>query len=36
MDSIEELTAVYVLDDIIVNVINTIRKNKKRPDETSI
>ena len=36
MDSIEDLTAVNVLDDIIINVINTIRKNKKRPDETSI
>ena len=36
MDSIEDLTAVNVLDDIIINAINTIRKNKKRPDETSI
>ena len=36
MDSTEDLTAVNVLDDIIVNVINTIRKNKKRPDETSV
>ena len=36
MDSIEDLTAVNVLDDIIVNAINTIRKNKKRPDETSV
>ena len=31
-----DLTAVNVLDDIIVNAINTIRKNKKRPDETSV
>ena len=29
MDSIEDLTAVNALDDIIVNAINTIRKNKK-------
>ena len=36
MDSIEDLTAVNVLDDIIINAINTFRKNKKRPDETSI
>ena len=36
MDSIEHLTAVNVLDDIIINAINTIRKNKKQPDETSI
>ena len=36
MDSIEDLTAINVLDDIIINAINTIRKNKKRPDETSI
>ena len=36
MDSIEDLTAVNILDDIIINAINTIRKNKKRPDETSI
>ena len=36
MDSIEDLTAVNVLDDVITNAINTIRKNKKRPDETSI
>ena len=36
MDSAEDLTAVNVLDDIIVNAINTIRKNKKRSDETSI
>ena len=36
MDSIEDLTAVNVLDDIIINAINTIRKNKKRPDETSM
>ena len=36
IDSIEDLTAVKVLNDIIINAINTIRKNKKRPDETSI
>ena len=36
MDSIEDLKAVNVLDDIIINDINAIRKNKKRPDETSI
>ena len=36
MDSAEDLTAVNVLDDIIVNAISTIRKNKKRSDETSI
>ena len=36
MDSIEDLRTVKVLDDIIVNAINTVRKNKKRPDETSI
>ena len=36
MDSVEDLTAVNVLDDIIINAINTIRKNKKPPDETSI
>ena len=36
MDSIEDLTAVNVLGDIIINAINIIRKNKKRPDETSI
>ena len=36
MDSIEDLQAVNVLDDIIINIINTIRKNKKRPGETSI
>ena len=36
MDSIEDLTAVYALEDIIINAINTIRKNKKQPDETSI
>ena len=35
MDSIEDVTAVNVLDDIIINAINTIRKNKKRQDETS-
>ena len=36
MDSIEDLMAVNILDNIIVNRVNTIRKNKKRPDETSI
>ena len=36
MDSIEYLTADNVLDDIVINGINTIRKNKKRLDETSI
>ena len=36
MDSIEDLTAVNALGDIIINAINTIRKNKNRPDETSI
>ena len=36
MDSIENLTADNVLDDIVINGINTIRKNKKRLDETSI
>ena len=36
MDSTEDLTAVNALGDITVNVINTIGKNKKRPDETSI
>ena len=36
MDSIEDLTALNVLDDKIINAINIIRKNKKRPDETSI
>ena len=36
MDSIKDLTAVNVFDDITINAINTIRKNKKRPDETSI
>ena len=35
INSIEDLKAVNVLDDIIINTINTIRKNKKRPDETS-
>ena len=35
-DSIEDLTAVNVLEDIIVNAINTIRKNNMGPDETSI
>ena len=28
-DSIEDLTAVNVPDDIIINAINTIKKNKK-------
>ena len=36
MDSIEDLTAVNIHGDIMVNRVNTIRKNKKRPDETSI
>ena len=36
MDSIEDLTTVNVLGDIIINAINTITKTKKRPDETSI
>ena len=36
MDSIEDLTAVNILDDITVNDLKTIRKNKKRPDEISI
>ena len=36
MDSIEDLTAVNVLEDIVINDIDTIRKNKKRPDETSV
>ena len=36
MDSIEDSAAVHVLDDIIVNAMNTIRKNKKQPDRTSI
>ena len=36
MDSIEHLTAVNVLHGIIVNAINTIRKNRKRTEETSI
>ena len=36
MDSIEDLAAVNVLDDIIINAIKTIRKNKKQLDETSI
>ena len=36
MDSIEDLTAVHILHDIIINSISIIRKNKKRPDETSI
>ena len=35
INSIEDLTAVDVLEDII-NVINTFKKNKKRPDETTI
>ena len=29
MDSIEDLTAVDVLDDIIINAIKTIRKKKE-------
>ena len=36
MDSIKDLTAFNVIDDITINAINTIRKYKKRPDETSI
>ena len=36
MDSIEDLTAVNKIDNTIINVINTIKKNKKRPDEPSI
>ena len=36
MDSIEYLTAVDVLEAIIINAINTIRKDEKRPGETSI
>ena len=36
MNSIEDLTAVYVLDDIIINIINTFRKNEKHPGEISI
>ena len=36
MDSIEDLKVVNVLDNIIINAINTIRKNQKRPDETLI
>ena len=36
MDSIEDLTLVNEIDDIIINVINTNSKNKKRLDETSI
>ena len=35
-DSIEDLTAVNVLEDIIVNAINTISKNNMGPDEASI
>ena len=35
MDSIKDLTAVDVLDEIIID-INTITKNKNRPDESSI
>ena len=35
INSIEDLTAVDVLEDII-NAINTFKKNKKRPDETTI
>ena len=33
--SIEDLTAANVTDNVIVNAINTIRKSKKQPDETS-
>ena len=36
MDSTEDLAAVNVLDDKMIDAINTIRKNKKRPNETSI
>ena len=36
MDSIKDLTAFNVLDDITIDAINTIRKYEKRPDETSI
>ena len=36
MDSIEDLKVVNVLDDIIINPINTIRKNQNQPDETLI
>ena len=36
MDSIEHITADNVLGDVIINAINTVRKNKKQPDETSI
>ena len=36
MDSIEHITADNVIGDVIINAINTIRKNKKQPDETSI
>ena len=36
VDSIEYLTAVDVLEAIIINAINTIRKDEKRPGETSI
>ena len=36
MNSIEDLTAVYVLDDIIINIINTFSKNEKHPGEISI
>ena len=35
MDSIKDLTAADVLDEIIIN-IHTITKNKKPPDESSI
>ena len=30
------MDSINILDDIIINAINNIRKNKKRPDETSI
>ena len=32
VDLIEYLTAVNVLDNMIMNAINTIRKNEKRPN----
>ena len=36
MYSIEDLTTVDILDTIRINSMNTIRKSKKWPDETSI
>ena len=36
MDSIEDLTIVDILGYVIINAINTIRKNKMRPNETLI